>query len=114
MNQHLLSGLPRRFVFWPSLLCALLLLGPLHAGARSPQPELAAGADVASLSSLRRVRPPADATLLVGPEGGWTDGEVATARASGLQLVTMGHRTLRADATPVAAISVLQFLFGDL
>ena len=49
MNQHLLSGLPRRFVFWPSLLCALLLLSPLRAQARSPQPELAAGADVAKV-----------------------------------------------------------------
>jgi hypothetical protein len=26
----------------------------------------------------------------------------------------MGHRTLRADATPVAAISGLPFIFGDL
>jgi phosphatidylserine/phosphatidylglycerophosphate/cardiolipin synthase-like enzyme len=49
MNQHLTSGLPRLFVFWPSLLCALLLLGPQHAQARSPQPELAAGADVAQV-----------------------------------------------------------------
>ena len=49
MNQHLPSGLPRRFVFWSSLLCALLLLGPLHVEARSPQPELAAGADVAQV-----------------------------------------------------------------
>ena len=69
---------------------------------------------VAPLSSLQRVRPPADATLLVGPEGGWTEAEVANAHARGVRLVTMGHRTLRADATPVAAISVLQFLFGDL
>ena len=42
MIEHLTLGLSRRFVFWPSLLCALLL-GPLHVEARSPQPELAAG-----------------------------------------------------------------------
>ena len=34
------------------------------------------------------------------------------ARARGVRLVTLGHRTLRADAVPVAAISVLQFLCG--
>ena len=51
---------------------------------------------------------------LVGPEGGWTDEECGRARARGVRLVTLGHRTLRADAVPVAAISVLQFLWGDL
>ena len=75
----------------------------------------AAGADGAeSLSSLQGQPAPQDATIFVGPEGGWTEKEIAAARAHGVRLVTMGHRTLRADATPVAAISVLQFLFGDL
>ncbi len=36
--------------------------------------------------------------------------QVSAASAS----VTLGHRTLRADAVPIAAISVLQFLWGDL
>jgi len=66
------------------------------------------------LSVLQGQPVPSDATLFVGPEGGWTEKEIATAREHGVRLVTLGHRTLRADATPVAAISVLQFLFGDL
>jgi 16S rRNA (uracil1498-N3)-methyltransferase len=66
------------------------------------------------LSALQGQPVPQDATVFVGPEGGWTEKEVGAARASGVRLVTLGHRTLRADATPVAAISVLQFLFGDL
>jgi 16S rRNA (uracil1498-N3)-methyltransferase len=49
----------------------------------------------------------------VGPEGGWTEGECAAARARGIRLVTLGSRTLRADAVPVAAISVLQFLWEN-
>ena len=57
---------------------------------------------------------PADAAVFVGPEGGWTEGERAAAAAAGVRLVTLGRRTLRADAVPVAAISVLQFLWGDL
>jgi len=66
------------------------------------------------LSALQGQPIPSDATLFVGPEGGWTEKEISSARDRGVRLVTLGHRTLRADATPVAAISVLQFLFGDL
>jgi len=75
----------------------------------------APGVDDAEPLSAFQGRPaPQDATVFVGPEGGWTAEEVAAARSRGVRLVTLGHRTLRADATPVAAISVLQFLFGDL
>jgi 16S rRNA (uracil1498-N3)-methyltransferase len=76
--------------------------------------EPGASADVEALSVFQREPPPADAVLLVGPEGGWTDAECASARERGTRLVTLGHRTLRADAVPIAAISVLQFLWGDL
>jgi 16S rRNA (uracil1498-N3)-methyltransferase len=83
-----------------------------------PQPALAlmlvepsAGADVESLSVLRTMRAPQDAAVLVGPEGGWVEAEWTQAHARGIRLMTLGHRTLRADAVPVAAISVLQFLW---
>jgi 16S rRNA (uracil1498-N3)-methyltransferase len=49
--------------------------------------------------------------LFVGPEGGWTEPEWSAAAAAGIRLMTLGPRTLRADAVPVAAISVLQFIF---
>jgi 16S rRNA (uracil1498-N3)-methyltransferase len=68
----------------------------------------------APLSSLQALPTPGDASILVGPEGGWTDAECAAARDRAVHLVTLGHRTLRADAVPVAAIAVLQFLWGDL
>jgi 16S rRNA (uracil1498-N3)-methyltransferase len=57
---------------------------------------------------------PSDAALFVGPEGGWSEQERVAAHHRGVRLVTLGHRTLRADAVPIAAISVLQFLWGDL
>ncbi len=78
------------------------------------EPGAAGGEGAEPLSALQGRPVPPDATLFVGPEGGWTEGEIAAARAHHVRLVTLGHRTLRADATPVAAISVLQFLFGDL
>ena len=76
--------------------------------------EPGASANVESLSGIQKLPAPADASLLVGPEGGWTEHECASAAARAVRLVTLGHRTLRADAVPVAAISVLQFLWGEL
>ena len=71
-------------------------------------------AEAESLSTVRGEPIPSEAAVVVGPEGGWTEGECAAARAHGSRLITLGHRTLRADAVPIAAISVLQFLWGDL
>jgi len=69
---------------------------------------------VESLAALQKRAIPSDAVIMVGPEGGWTEQERSSALTHGVRLVTLGHRTLRADAVPVAAISVLQFLWGDL
>ena len=78
---------------------------------RRPGPFGPGGDDVEPLSVLRGVPAPADVALLVGPEGGWEESEVAFASAAGVRLVSLGHRTLRADAVPVAALSVLHFLW---
>jgi 16S rRNA (uracil1498-N3)-methyltransferase len=66
-----------------------------------------------SLSALRGLPLPSDAALLVGPEGGWVEEEWAAVAERGGRLITLGERTLRADAVPVAAISVLQFLWEN-
>ena len=58
--------------------------------------------------------PPATATVTIGPEGGWTEAEREIGRLQGCELVTLGARTLRADAVPVAAVSVLLYVWGDL
>jgi 16S rRNA (uracil1498-N3)-methyltransferase len=57
---------------------------------------------------------PQTASLLVGPEGGWSPDEVGRAIDSGYRPLTLGRRTLRADAVPIVALSVLQYLWGDL
>jgi 16S rRNA (uracil1498-N3)-methyltransferase len=75
--------------------------------------EPGAAAGVESLAALRRERVPPDAALIVGPEGGWDAAELAAARVHGVRLLSLGPRTLRADAVPIAAISVLQFLWDD-
>lgn len=71
--------------------------------------EPAAGGE--PLSRLRDAPPPPDAAILVGPEGGWAEDECRAAREAGLRFVTFGPRTLRADAVPIAVLSVLQFLW---
>ena len=67
-----------------------------------------------TLRDLQDRPPPATATLAVGPEGGWSGEEVAAAAAAGFVPVTLGRRTLRADAVVVCAVSVLQYVWGDL
>lgn len=76
--------------------------------------EPGAGTEVGNVGGLRDLPVPADAAVLVGPEGGWAPEECALARDKGARLITLGHRTLRADAVPIAALAVLQFLWGDL
>ena len=55
---------------------------------------------------------PSQASLLIGPEGGWTPEEVAAAAAS-WRLVTMGGRTLRADAMATIAVAALFTKWGE-
>lgn len=52
--------------------------------------------------------------LCTGPEGGFTDAEVAAADRGGFRAVGLGPRVLRTETAPVAAIAALQALYGDL
>lgn len=72
-----------------------------------------AGAPVEPMATLRGLPAPPDAALMVGPEGGWADDEWAAAHTRGVRLLSLGRRTLRADAVPVAALSILQFLWDE-
>lgn len=47
------------------------------------------------------------ATVIVGPEGGWSEEELARARAAGASMLSLGPRTLRAELAPTVALSVL-------
>jgi 16S rRNA (uracil1498-N3)-methyltransferase len=75
--------------------------------------EPSAGAPAQKLGGMRNMPAPSDAAVMVGPEGGWDDAEWHRAAERGARLVTLGERTLRADAVPVAVISVLQVLWDE-
>jgi len=52
--------------------------------------------------------------LLLGPEGGWDDGEVRAFRAAGAIPIHLGRRVLRAETASIVAITLAQYLWGDL
>lgn len=56
----------------------------------------------------------AEASLLVGPEGGWSEVEMDDALGRGARILRLGPRTLRADSAGPAALAVIQHLWGDL
>ena len=51
-------------------------------------------------------------TLLVGPEGGWSDKELAQAREAGVAAVKFGPRVLRTETAGLALISAISALRG--
>ncbi|OUR70795.1 16S rRNA (uracil(1498)-N(3))-methyltransferase [Methylophaga sp. 41_12_T18] len=53
-------------------------------------------------------------SLLIGPEGGLTEQEVQLASANEYQAVNFGPRILRTETAAVAALAVMQSLWGDL
>ncbi|MCB1722523.1 MAG: 16S rRNA (uracil(1498)-N(3))-methyltransferase [Gammaproteobacteria bacterium] len=57
--------------------------------------------------------PGAEIRLLVGPEGGLSDGERVLAEDSGFVAVRMGPRVLRTETAPIAALAAIQALWGD-
>lgn len=52
--------------------------------------------------------------LLIGPEGGFSDEEVAIAKQNGYEDVLLGPRILRTETAALVAVSILQSAFGDL
>ena len=63
---------------------------------------------------LKQVARADAAVLLIGPEGGLAPGEYQAAQAGGFEPVSLGPRILRTETAPVAALAVLQALWGDL
>ena len=55
-----------------------------------------------------------DATLLIGPEGGFNESEYHQALKAGFKGLTLGPRILRTETAVVSALSLLQALYGDL
>jgi len=81
----------RRFLFWEETVAE-----PLGVEAEGP---VAAG----------------DAIMIVlGPEGGFSAGEVERARREGFTIAGLGPRILRAETAALAACAIVQYRYGDM
>lgn len=98
---------PRTFQDVAAALAHMSLPGP---GVMFIEPT--AAGDTVALDELAS-SPPRETTILVGPEGGWTTDELDQGAAT-CRLVTLGRRTLRADAVPIVALAALFAIWQEL
>ena len=59
-------------------------------------------------------RPDPAIALLIGPEGGFSDEEVALARDKGAMAVGLGPRILRTETAAVVACALILYEFGEM
>ncbi|MFG6668096.1 16S rRNA (uracil(1498)-N(3))-methyltransferase [Halomonas sp. HNIBRBA4712] len=69
---------------------------------------------LATGNGFARAERPQRAALLIGPEGGLTEQDIAAAKSHGFTPLTLGPRVLRTETAPVVALTLLQHHFGDL
>lgn len=55
-----------------------------------------------------------DVTLFIGPEGGWSDDEIAAARQHECAFARLGPRRLRAETAAIVACTVVGARYGDI
>lgn len=54
----------------------------------------------------------ADAVLAIGPEGGWTDAELAAARAGHFVEASLGENILRTETAVISSLAILEYAVG--
>ncbi len=84
-----------------------------HTGVKSCAPARITLSPGATHSLQTLAKPGGEIQLLIGAEGGLTDGEIELASLHGFTPVRMGQRILRTETAALAAISSLQTLWGD-
>jgi 16S rRNA (uracil1498-N3)-methyltransferase len=121
------SGLARRCEHWRAVaISACEQCGRNRVPSIQAVTDLAGACAQSDATSLRLLlAPEADRTLtalahhalsislLVGPEGGFGDEELALAQQRGFQSCRLGPRVLRAETAPLAALAALQAVAGD-
>jgi 16S rRNA (uracil1498-N3)-methyltransferase len=85
---------------------------PLTQWVASNPAELKLLFDHTQATGLPTTPPPQGVALLIGPEGGLAPAEIDKALAAGFTGIALGKRIFRTETAPVAALSVLQYLWG--
>jgi 16S rRNA (uracil1498-N3)-methyltransferase len=52
--------------------------------------------------------------ILIGPEGGFSREEVTFAKEKGFLVTSLGKRILKAETAAISAVTLVQYLFGDM
>ena len=68
--------------------------------------------DAPTIRKVLEGQQPANATLAIGPEGGWTDAEFETARCAGFEEASLGQLILRTETAVVAALASLNYVLN--
>jgi 16S rRNA (uracil1498-N3)-methyltransferase len=79
---------------------------------KSSPAELCLVLDHQQTATLAGDKPAGGVALLIGPEGGLAPTEIRLALDAGFKGIALGKRVLRTETAPVAALSVLQYLWG--
>jgi 16S rRNA (uracil1498-N3)-methyltransferase len=66
------------------------------------------------LKGALRGHPTQKIYVMVGPEGGFTEGEVKSAEEKGFISVKLGQRILRTETAAITLVGILQYELGDL
>lgn len=65
-------------------------------------------------AALRSAGEPRAVSVLIGPEGGFAEEEVARAGAAGAKVVSLGRCILRSETAGIAAAAVVMYELGEL
>lgn len=76
-----------------------------YEGGGMPISELIGSSNLASGSSV---------AIIIGPEGGFAENEVELAEVNGAQTATLGKRILRTETAPLAALTAIMLLSGNM
>jgi RNA methyltransferase, RsmE family len=55
-----------------------------------------------------------DIAIMIGPEGGFEEGEVMKAKEQGWNVVTLGPRILRTETAGMAVLSAIMFYMEEM
>ena len=57
---------------------------------------------------------PVSVSLMTGAEGGFSEEEIARARAAGMRICTLGPRILRCETAPLAGLTAVMYALGEM
>lgn len=61
----------------------------------------------ATVDSLKKIKPGGNVGVIIGPEGGFSDMEIALAKENGGETVSLGKRILRAETAAITALGAV-------